>query len=82
MYVCMCVCVCKYIYISRYLRAELARVLPADAHERLNAWEGGVKIGVTLLRPAPVAVYIDTFESRQVVKALLRLCFKALFRFH
>ncbi len=44
-------------------------MLPDDAHERLNAWEGGVKIGVTLLRPAPVAVYIDTFESRQVVKA-------------
>ena len=48
-------------------------MLPADAHERLNAWEGGVKIGVTLLRPAPVAVYIDTFESRQVVTALLML---------
>jgi hypothetical protein len=73
MYVCMCVCVNIYISISRYLRAELARVLPADAHERLNAWEGGVKIGVTLLRPAPVAVYIDTFESRQVVTALLML---------
>jgi len=47
------------------LKEELSRVLPEDAHERLNAWEGGCIVGVTLLQPLPTAVYIDTFTSRQ-----------------
>jgi hypothetical protein len=51
--------------LGRLLRAELARVLPEDAHTRLNSWKGGCTIGVTLLRPLPTPVYIESFESRQ-----------------
>jgi hypothetical protein len=53
------------------LKQELARVLPDDAHERLNAWEGGVKIGVTLLRPFPTPVYIEKFKSKEDVLEVL-----------
>jgi hypothetical protein len=61
--------------LGRLLKQELVRVLPEDAHERLNAWEGGVRIGVTLLLPAPTAVYIDKFKSKEdVVEVLSASC--------
>lgn len=39
--------------LAALLRDELEEIFPEDAHERLNAWEGGVCVGITKLTPLP-----------------------------
>eukprot|EP00287_Rhodomonas_sp_CCMP768_P020631 CAMPEP_0202827620 /NCGR_PEP_ID=MMETSP1389-20130828/14396_1 /ASSEMBLY_ACC=CAM_ASM_000865 /TAXON_ID=302021 /ORGANISM="Rhodomonas sp., Strain CCMP768" /LENGTH=291 /DNA_ID=CAMNT_0049501041 /DNA_START=1 /DNA_END=876 /DNA_ORIENTATION=+ len=58
-----------------HLRRELEEVLPANAHEIINNWQGGVRIGIVTLKPLPSAEHISHFHSKSdLIDVILCSC--------
>lgn len=61
--------------MGAHLRRELEETFPANAHEVINNWEGGVRIGIMTMKPLPTTEYISHFTSKaDLIDVILCSC--------